>query len=255
VIITESSLREQLRTPTMGATVAVPPGATLSPSAQDFVAQWKLQLEETGPGGGSAARGPTWDRPAGFPVVRGEQVPVCVTCGSEVVTKPDHLTQLDAYHFAPKTTPRIRLRGRLDTLHAQVLLAAARARDLEEAPVADALSTVAAYCRELVSAEYHERTVAPLELDGRDEAALRAATHAPESELGVAHVTPAADDPELLHVLNLLRCQTREVEIAALDAFPSPHHPYGASITHALNRLSSAIYYLELRFVADRTVV
>jgi hypothetical protein len=42
----------------------------------------------------------------------------------------------------------------------------------------------------------------------------------------------------------------REVEIVALDTFPSPHHPYGASIVHGLNRLSSAVYYLELRLVA-----
>ena len=41
----------------------------------------------------------------------------------------------------------------------------------------------------------------------------------------------------------------------ALAAFGSPHHSYGASICHGLNRLSSLVYYLELRLMARRTGV
>jgi ethanolamine utilization cobalamin adenosyltransferase len=251
MIVTEAALREQLRRPTMRARVTVPAGATLSPAAQDFVAQWHLQLDEVAAGSGTTTAG-DWNRPSSFPVVLDGDLPRCVACGEQVHEKPDQMTQLDACHLAPKTAPRIRLRGRLDSLQALALLAAARARTDGLSGLSAALEEVAAYCRELLSAEYNERPAEPLELDGRDAASLRGATHAPERELGVAHLTPTADDPELLHWLNLLRCDVREVEIVALDAFPSPRHPYGASIVHALNRLSSAIYYLELRLVADR---
>jgi ethanolamine utilization cobalamin adenosyltransferase len=261
MIVTEAALREQLRRPTLGARVSVPPGATLSPAARDFVAEWHLELDEVAGGrdsarvaGGHGAASVVgdWNRPSSFPVALDGDLPRCVACGEQVHQKPDQMTQLDACHLAPKTTPRIRLRGRLDSLQALALLAASRARGDGMARLAATLEEVAAYCRELLSAEYNERPAAPLELDGRDDAALREATHAPERVLGVAHLTPAADDPELLHWLNVLRCDVREVEIVALDAFPSPHHAYGASIVHALNRLSSGVYYLELRLAAER---
>jgi len=43
-IVTEAELRDQLRRPSLGATVKVPAGARFTPSAQDFVRQWQLQL-------------------------------------------------------------------------------------------------------------------------------------------------------------------------------------------------------------------
>ena len=48
MIVTESALREQLRRPQAGARVSVPAGASLSPSAQDFVAHWRLKVVEQG---------------------------------------------------------------------------------------------------------------------------------------------------------------------------------------------------------------
>jgi ethanolamine utilization cobalamin adenosyltransferase len=261
-VLTESELREQLRRPRTGARVVVPPGAVLSPAARDFVGHWRLELVEEpqdagGPNtGGRAAldrpgapRG--WDRPSTFPVVLEGETPRCVTCGGEVHGKPDGLTQLDACHFAPKTTPRIRLRGRIDSLQALALLAAARVAAGGNPTLARHLSTVAAYCRELLSAEYNERPAAPPELEAGDTEQVHRATHDPRGELGVDHLTPGADDPEALHWCNHLRCQVREVEVVALDTFPSPHHPYGASIVHGLNRLSSVVYYLELRLLAE----
>ncbi|MCL3859791.1 hypothetical protein [Actinotalea sp. K2] len=253
MIVTESALREQLRQPRAGAQVTVPRGATLSPSAQDLVAHWGLVLVEAdpveSPRAGPAGRA-SWDRPSTFPVRLGTATPTCTTCGGPVDVKPDALTQLDACHLAPKTHPRIRLRGRVDSLQALALLTAARAREAGSAELARHLGTVAAYCRELMSAEYNERAAGPVEVDGLDEAAVHDVTHDPRGRLGVDHLTPGAGDPELLHWLNLLRCEVREVEVLALEAFGSPHHPYGASVVHGLNRLSSVVYYLELKLVA-----
>ncbi|GAA1542248.1 hypothetical protein [Nocardioides humi] len=248
MIVTEGALREQLRQPRAGARVTVPAGATLSPSAQDFVAHWRLEVVTSTP---ATPERREWDRPGTFPVVREGDVPRCLTCGGAVTEKPDGLTQLDACHFAPKTHPRIRLRGRIDTLQATVLLLAARAAALGDEPLRDHLGTVAAYCRELMSAEYHERPAAAPGLAGLSEEEIHAATHDPRATVGVDHVVPDAGDAELLLRLNLLRSQVREVELVALDAFPSPHDPSGASIVHGLNRLSSVVYYLELRHAAD----
>lgn len=251
MIVTESALRQQLRQPRQGARVVVPAGASLSPSAQDFVSHWRLQVETTGSVATESGVA-SWDRPSTFPVSLEGTVPHCVTCGGEVTSKPDGLTQLNACHFAPKTAPRIRLRGRIDSLQAAALLVAAKAGAAGHRQLQDGLATVAAYCRELMSAEYNERPAAPPEVDGKDEDAIHRATHHPQDELGVEHLTPGPADPELLHWLNVLRCQTREVEILALDTFPTPHHAFGASIVHGLNRLSSVVYYLELRLTAAK---
>ncbi|GAB2859256.1 hypothetical protein [Nocardioides pacificus] len=254
MIVTESALREQLRRPRAGARVTVPAGAALSPAAADFVAHWQLELVEgqsppaTSEGRGAAS--PSWDKASSFPVVLEGAAPRCTTCGTTVTDKPDVLTQLNACHFAPKNAPRIRLRGRVDSLQALALLVAARAGAAGHPELQQHLGTVAAYCRELMSAEYNERLAAAPSVDGRSESEIHAATHDPRSELGVDHLLLAPVDPELLHWLNLLRCQVREVEIVALDAFESPHHPFGASIVHGLNRLSSIVYYLELRLAA-----
>jgi ethanolamine utilization cobalamin adenosyltransferase len=250
VIVTEASLREQLRPPRMHAQVTVPRGATLSPSAQDLVAHWQLEVREAEPVPAGGAH-TSWDRPGDFPVVLDGEMPRCTTCGSEVRDKPDQLTQLDTCHFAPKTAPRIRLRGRIDSLHALTLLAASRAAADGRERLASDLGSVAAYCRELMSAEYNERPAASPELFDKDATALRDAGHDPQGAFGIGHAIPDPLSPELLHWLNLIRCQTREVEIVGIDAFPSPHHPYGASIVHGLNRLSSAVYYLELAFLAE----
>jgi ethanolamine utilization cobalamin adenosyltransferase len=264
VIVTESALREQLRQPRAGARVSVPPGSSLSPAARDFVAQWQLEVVRDGgvssadTGSGSRGRrsartgAPDWERPSTFPVVHEGAPPRCVCCGGGVTGKPDGLTQLNDCHFAPKTHARIRLRGRVDGLQALAMLAVARAGAAGVPALQADLGTVAAYCRELMSAEYNERPAAPPAIGEVDEEAIHRATHDPTGTLGVGHVLPRETDPEVLHWLNLLRTQVREAELVALDAFGSPHHGYGASIVHGLNRLSSLVYYLELRLVAGR---
>lgn len=257
MIVTEQALRRQLPRPRSGARVHVPPGAALSPAAADFVQQWSLEVvadggaaqtrAAAGDDAASPGTGPAWDRPGAFPVTRTE--PRCTACGSVVTDKPDALTQLDACHLAPKTHPRIRLRAALDELQAWALLVASTADASGAAGLADALDSVAAYCRELLAAEYGERPAAALEVAGVDEAGIHADTHDPAGRLGTAHLVPARTDAPVLLQLNLLRCRVRAAEVLALEAFGSPHHAYGASVVHGLNRLSSAVYWLELRHV------
>lgn len=235
MIVTEAALREQLRHPTQGASVSVPAGAVLSPAARDFVSHWRLQVEEAP----TRPTAPAWDRASAFTF---DPVP----CEGMGEGKPDHVTQLQGGQLAPKTHPRIRLRGRLDSLQALALLAGHHARAGGADATADHLDTVAAYVRELLAAEYQLRPAGTMVIDGLDEQALHAATHDPRTALGVDHLTPASSDAEVLLWCNWLRAQVREVELAALDAFPDPHDPTGGPLVHGLNRLSSAVYWVEL---------
>jgi ethanolamine utilization cobalamin adenosyltransferase len=277
MVITESELREMWRDGRQPLP-AFPPGTRFSPAAQDFLKDHGLEVRFAGPAAPSSAP-PAWDHPGAFPVVLAGPAPVCVTPagGQPLPHKPDALTQLDAGHFALKTDPRVKLRGRLDSLHALALLAAAEARRDNLPALAGHLDTLAAYCRELQSAEYHARAAAPLAVAGYAEAELHAISNHPERHLGLPHLVPGAQDHAILHWLNLLRAYAREVEIQALETYPpilagrgvqapapasgagvnalatdaSPSEP-GASLARGLNRLSSAVYVLELLFQTGR---
>src|SRR3989338_5852200 len=151
MFITEEELRE-LGRDGRNPLPLFPPGTRFSPAASDFLKAHKLEIHFEGdpaPGAGT----PAWDKPATFPVVLTGPVPVCAVCGQPLPHKPDHMAQEDAGHFAPKTDARLKLRGRVDTLHAAVMLAAAEARRAQQPRLAGGLDTLAAYCREIQSAE------------------------------------------------------------------------------------------------------
>lgn len=241
-VITEAELREMWRNG-QGTLPSFPAGVRFSASAQDFLKSHALTATIAHvPVDGHAG----WDKPGTFPVVLSGAVPVCAECGQPVHAKPDHMTQLDAATFAPKTAPRLKLRGRIDSLHAFVMLAAAIARRAQPGVLAAHLDTLAAYCREIMSAEYHARPVAPLTMAGMDEAQLHAISHWPDRYLAIDHIVPGAADHEIVHWLNVVRTQAREVEVVALEAFVP------TDLAHALNRLSSAVYVLELMLKAGK---
>jgi ethanolamine utilization cobalamin adenosyltransferase len=235
-VITEAELRELWRNG-QGTLPSFPAGVRFSASAQDFLKSHGLTVViADAPAADERA---AWDKPGTFPVVLSGDLPVCAECGQPVRAKPDHMTQLDVTTYAPKTAPRLKLRGRVDSLHAFVMLAAAVARR-------ERLVALAAYCREIMSAEYNVRPVAPLVLAGMDEAQLHAISHWPDRHLGIDHIVPGAADAEILHWLNVVRTQAREVEVVALESFVP------TDLAHALNRLSSAVYVLELLFKAGK---
>lgn len=260
-IITETQLREKIRQPQTGMSIRLPENTQFSPSALDFIKQWKITVINAtadNPAGSEPAQAErngvsTWDKPGEFPVSFAGETPHCIICGMAVDRKPEHMTQLDAQYFAPKNTPRIRLRGKIDTLHAMFLLAAAQATSAGMAELASRLDTLAAYCREIASAEYHQRDVHPLVLEGLDADELRNATHDPETHIGIPHLVPSSTDHEILLGLNLLRCQVRETEIIALDAIaPLGEKLESPNLVWAINRLSNVVYYLELLLAAGK---
>ena len=239
-IITESELRELWQNG-RGRIPAFPPDARFSDSAREFLREHKIEFQTS-----SETASADWNKPGTFPVVLSGPVPVCSECGQPIQHKPEYMTQLDAGHFAPKTTPRLVLRGRVDSLHAFVMLAASKARGFGMGALAGHLDTLAAYCREIMSAEYNMRPVAPLTLLGKSEEELHQISHWPDRHLGIQHIVPGPEDHEMLHWLNVLRTQAREVEVVALEAGPI------ANLPKAFNRFSSAVYVLELYWKAGK---
>lgn len=261
-VITESELREIWKNG-RGQLPPFPVDTRFSASAQDFIKSQRIEIRfspdlhvQTNQNTNSIlAPSASWDKRGSFPVVLNGPIPVCHECGQSLSTKPEHMTQIDASHFGPKTSPRLVFRGRVDSLHALVMLTASTARRFELPELGKYLDSLAAYCREIMSAEYHLRPVCSLSLMGKNEDQLHDISHWPDRHLGIPHLVPSPHDHEILHWLNLLRAQCREVEVVVLQAFPptdTDQSSIGNSLGHALNRLSSAIYVLELYFQAGK---
>jgi len=109
----------------------------------------------------------------------------------------------------------------------------------------------------LVGAEVTERAIAPPTLWGMTADQIRDATHHTRELYGVPFMYPDVRQGPVVAKLSLARAIAREAEVAALLAFPpagglSTAAPGRPDLTHALNRISSALYLLAVRYVAGQ---
>ena len=154
--------------------------------------------------------------------------------------KPEHMTHLNAQVLVRKDHPRIRFRGMIDLLEAELLLC------MKNCPVVRAqLGEILDFVRELIRCDVLEETLRQDQLCGLTMEQLRSRSHRPQDYYGQPHFMPsAADAPELLMV-NRARCVARQAELAAVEAFSDREgNPTRMDILQAMNRVSSMLYLL-----------
>lgn len=161
--------------------------------------------------------------------------------GGFLRNKPEHMTHLHSDVLVPKTHGRIRFRGAMDTLEAELILCQLNL----PGDTAKKLGQLLTQARELLACEVLEKPVADKELLGMTEAELRRRSHRPQDFYGQPHFMPeAADGPVIAH-LNRCRCAVRAAELAAAQAFEAADGSCKrADILRMLNRMSSAVYLL-----------
>jgi len=163
--------------------------------------------------------------------------------GGFLEEKPEHMTHLNAEVLVPKTHPRIRFRGKLDTLEAELLLCQL-AKDSLVTPAGEILTLA----RQIVRCDVLEEPLKWDKLCGLTEAEQRKRSHFPQDYYGQPHFTPSAEDGAVIARLNRARCAAREAELAAAEAFSdregSPTRP---DLLQALNRMSSMLYILMIQ--------
>ena len=148
--------------------------------------------------------------------------------------KPENMTHLNAQTLVEKTHPRIRFRGMVDLLEGEILLAVADCPGWEKQ-----LGEVLDLARRLIRCDVLDEPVGAFLLDGLDEDALRKRSHRPQEYYGVAHFMPSAADSRALLTVNRLRALVRQVELAAVEAFP-----HRQDMVQAMNRMSSYLYLM-----------
>lgn len=163
--------------------------------------------------------------------------------GGYAEEKPEHMTHLNAEVLVPKTHPRIRFRGKLDTLEAELLLCQLEAKALA-APLRDVL----ALARQIIRCDVLEEPLREGTLCGLTQEEQRKRSHFPQDYYGQPHFTPSAEDGPVILRLNRARCAAREAELAAVEAFSdrdgSPTRP---DLLRAMNRMSSMLYILMIQ--------
>lgn len=227
-----------------GDSFALPAGSLLSPAARDLLRERRITVTEPPRKAPKLVFTPVpWDGKKGY---------VDHRTGRALAEKPEDMTHLTGNRLVPKTHPRILLRGRLDSLQAQVVIAQTL---LEEraapAPLVEELEDILAFLRAALRAEVLDEPLGEFRLAGLTPEALREQSHHPERYFGLdPMVLPHRSMGVACALLNGLRAGAREVELAADAAFLPHPTPAQYTILRGLNRLSSALHILFYRLLA-----
>ncbi len=173
--------------------------------------------------------------------------------GKALDRKPEHMTHLHGNVLVPKTHPRIVLRGRLDSLEAEVICLQTRARGAGEDALAGWLGEITVFCRSLMCSEVTEKPLDEWTLLGLRSQELREQSQQPRKYFGIGHLLPDCSLGKWSVELNRLRALSRQTELAAAEAFVRPDGTAARTdLLEGYNRLSSAFYLLMLRLAAER---
>lgn len=171
-------------------------------------------------------------------------------------TKPEHMTHLNHKTLVRKDHPRIRFRGWIDRLEAEILLCQLEVGRAGHSQLTEEMTPLLDFVRRLIRADVLGEKVEELHLGGYTADQLREYSHHPEQQFGQAHFMPSVqDDPAILHI-NRLRAMIRQAELAAYEAFKH----YDGTVTRpdillAMNRLSSLCWIWQIKLKATQARV
>jgi ethanolamine utilization cobalamin adenosyltransferase len=164
---------------------------------------------------------------------------------------PEHLTHLfDDESLVDKSHPRLPLRGKLDTLQGLLLEAQCEADAEGARGLVGELGEALELSRALVGAEVTGRALPAWKLSGLDPSDLRYHSHHTRELYGVPFMYPSVRQGPVVARLYTARAYAREAELAAYLAFPSADER--ADLKLALNRLSSALYLMTVKYVGGK---
>ena len=163
--------------------------------------------------------------------------------GGYAEEKPEHMTHLNGEVLALKTHPRIRFRGKMDTLEAELILC----QLVPGAPEA-ALGEILTLARKILRCDVLDEPLIWDTLCGLSEQEQRTHSHMPQDYYGQPHFMPQASDGSVIAGLNRARCSAREAELAAVEGFSDREgNLLREDIPKALNRMSSMLYLLMIQ--------
>lgn len=254
-VITEAYLRDRFQR-NQPETFTPGEGQILTPSARQFLRARRVRLVEGGGPGGGLGTGLGVGLGAGLGQQLRENTPpgrfVGHDDGRVYAEKPEYLTHLRGNRLVAKDHPRIVFRGKLDRFLADLLLVERQFRDAGDTASAEALATIVEQVRDLIQADARDERPRQRLFLGHDEQEIRNLSHYPQKYFGVGHLEPAVGMSASALGLNRLRTLVRDLEIAAVKAFPDGSSEANPDMVQILNRLSSALYVQMLKAETGR---
>lgn len=176
-----------------------------------------------------------------------------VEAGAIGSKKPEYMTHLKRDILVWKNHPRIALRGKLDSLEAEIILLQTKVKK-EGIPILyQDLEEIIKTIRRLIRCEVTGEPVGNIILQGLNEEELREHSHHPSKYYGKKHFLPTAEHGEVVAELNRLRTRAREVELAAYHAFKTDNDRVEREdILRVLNRLSSLFWIMMFKYLTGR---
>ena len=163
--------------------------------------------------------------------------------GAALREKPEQMTHLNGNLLVYKTHPRIRFRGAMDALEAELLLCQQECKKWRAE-----LGEILNLARNLIRCEVMGEPVQVEKLCGLTMDEQRSRSHRPQDYYGQVHFMPEVTDGPVVLQLNRCRTAARAAELAAAAAFTDQDGNCSREdILRALNRMSSMIYILMIR--------
>ena len=159
------------------------------------------------------------------------------------------MTSLTGNHMVPKTHGRIVFRGLIDTLEAEVIEAQVLAAERSSGELCAYLGDVLDCLRGIMAAEVKETPLATLCLFGMNAEEIHQQSHCTDASIPIENYLPHYTQGALAARINTLRAKVREVELCAVRVFGPDEGTEREDIILALNRLSSALWWLFCNFI------
>ena len=227
MLYTEEAVRANIRNREGKRVFYLGKGDTLTPGARDYLSRERIEV---------------------LPAEQAKPEEYRLANGAVLREKPEHMTHLKGNLLVSKTHPRIALRGRMDSLEAELLLCQLNCEKWRAE-----LGEVLALARNLIRWEVLDEPAPEGKLCGLTAEELRSHSHRPQDYYGQPHFMPEATDGAVILHLNRCRTAARAAELAAAAAFTDENgNCTREDILRSLNRMSSMLYILMIREKAGR---
>ena len=227
MLYTEEAVRANIRNREGKRVFYLGKGDTLTPGARDYLSRERIEV---------------------LPAEQAKPEEYRLTNGAVLREKPEHMTHLKGNLLVLKTHPRIALRGRMDSLEAELLLCQLNCEKWRAE-----LGEILALARNLIRWEVLDEPAPEGKLCGLTAEELRSHSHRPQDYYGQPHFMPEATDGAVILRLNRCRTAARAAELAAAAAFTDENgNCTREDILRSLNRMSSMLYILMIREKAGR---
>lgn len=247
-VITEAILRLELRD-TEPEVYYIPEGKILSPAAREYLQQRKIKISKDKPPAVAETEAPQDDQTAeasAKPQMPAGTKFIDEATGAFFTEKPEHMTHLFGNVLVPKNDARILFRGKLDSLQAQIVLTQATIAEEEgNIKLIDDLGDILGVLREMMRCDVLGEPFKNERIIGLNHAELRERSHDPMKFFNIQQMMlPDYKMGKHYAMLNQLRTQVRETEVAANMAFLDGRKCTRPDIVEELNRLSSALHIM-----------